>query len=54
MPNIKHIKMSPKDERRLANLEAENVKKEGLIDYVAVMADIEIPSDEEADNVKVL
>lgn len=41
------IKMSVKDARALEDLKAQNERLMANIDYVAMMADVEIPTDEE-------
>lgn len=47
---LTRIKMSIRDARALEDLKAQNEKNIANIDYVAMMADIEIPTEEEEVN----
>lgn len=40
-------RMRPKDERELELLKSENERKGLLIEYVAMMADVELPEEDE-------
>lgn len=47
---IKKNKMDLNEKAMLENAQAENAKNEALIEYVAMMSDVELPT-EENDNV---
>lgn len=48
---LTRIKMNISDARALEDLKAQNEKLMANIDYVAMMADVEIPTEEETQNV---
>lgn len=43
----KPLKGSAQDEKKLENLTAENDKMKNMLEYVALMSDIEIPTEQE-------
>lgn len=47
MIDVERPEMGLKDERRLDWLRAENERLSGLLDYTAMMADVELPGDED-------
>lgn len=47
MPTYVKRKMTPAVERDLKVLTAQNERQAALLDYVAIMADVEIPEEEE-------
>ena len=47
MINIERPVMSPHAEVTLMNLEAKSDRLEGLLEYVAMMVDVELPEDGE-------
>ncbi len=50
MINVEKPEMGLKKERELDFLRAEKERLEGLLDYTAMMADVELPNDEEEED----
>ena len=46
---LKRRVMSPADQARLENSEAQAVRNAANIDYIAMMTDVEIPTEEEGE-----
>lgn len=47
---IKRLMMTPAEMAALENAEAQAVRNAANIDYIAMMADVEIPTEEEGGN----
>ena len=50
MAIYRHREFSPSEERELKNLAYKSDQTSAMVDYIAAMADIEIPEEEEAED----